>query len=266
MAYSLSRIEARLQRIIEEGTARLFSANDGKHELAGRLIECMQAEIKFADSDQLVAPGIYTIYTAPAAAEGLKNNQALKEALGTALQQAANEANIALEAEPVLHVAPDQSLATDAFSVKATWMQQELSETQSLDLSEEEQRAQIPHGAFLIVGGTEIYPLNRMIINIGRKKDNQLVVDNPQVSRRHAQLRAIKGQYHFFDLGSTGGSKVNGESAKRSVLAIGDVISLAGVPLIYGSDARENASETQEFRVEPDYPTKTTPNPDNATA
>lgn len=262
MAYSLSRIEARLQRLIEEGTARLFSADDGKSELAGRLIECMQAEIKFAASDELLAPGIYTIHSAPVAAEGLKNNQALKEALCTALQQAANEANIRLEAEPVLHVAPDESLAADAFRVKATWMQQELSETQSLELSEEEQRAQMPQGAFLIVGGTEIYPLNRMIINIGRKKDNHLVVDNPQVSRRHAQLRAIQGEYHFFDLGSTGGSQVNGEAAKRTVLAVGDVISLAGIPLIYGSDARENASETQEFRAEPDNPTKTSPNPD----
>ena len=126
MAYSFSRIEARLQRIIEEGTARLFSADDGKHELAGRLIECMQAEITFADSDELVAPGIYTIHCAPAAAEGLKENQALKEALATALRQAANEANIRLEADPVLHVSPDESLGTEHFRIKASWVQREL--------------------------------------------------------------------------------------------------------------------------------------------
>jgi len=109
----------------------------------------------------------------------------------------------------------------------------------------------VPSAAFLIVAGTEIFPLNLPIVNIGRKSDNHLVIENPQVSRRHAQLRAISGHYHFFDLGSTGGSKVNNQEVKTAALLAGDVISLAGIPLIYGQDAAQSGSQTQEFRPSP---------------
>jgi pSer/pThr/pTyr-binding forkhead associated (FHA) protein len=40
----------------------------------------------------------------------------------------------------------------------------------------------------------------------------------------------------LFDLNSTGGSFVNGQRTNQSVLYPGDVISLAGVALIFGQD------------------------------
>jgi pSer/pThr/pTyr-binding forkhead associated (FHA) protein len=66
--------------------------------------------------------------------------------------------------------------------------------------------------------------------------DNTLVIDDPRISRNHAQLRAIKGRYIIFDLNSTGGTFVNGQRTSQSVLYPGDVISLAGVPLVFGQD------------------------------
>lgn len=264
MDLSLSRIEARLQRLIEEGTARLFAADDGRSRLAARLVEALQAEVKFANGGKLLAPAIYIVQSAASQAESLNSNLALKEALATALQQAAADANIELEGEPVLHVAPDESLEDNQFCVQARWLQRELADTQSLELNQEEQSAQIPGGAFLIVGGSEIFPLNQAIINIGRKKDNHLVLDSPQISRRHAQLRAINGAYHFFDLGSTGGSKVNGERARSATLMAGDVINLAGTPLIYGQDTLDNPAETQEMPLADEEERPTAPNPDES--
>ena len=61
-------------------------------------------------------------------------------------------------------------------------------------------------------------------------------IDDPRVSRNHAQLRAIKGRYVVFDLNSTGGTFINGRRASQGVLYPGDVISLAGVMLIFGQD------------------------------
>ena len=40
----------------------------------------------------------------------------------------------------------------------------------------------------------------------------------------------------LYDLGSTGGTFVNGQGVQECVLRPGDVISLAGVSLIYGED------------------------------
>lgn len=94
----------------------------------------------------------------------------------------------------------------------------------------------MPENAFLIIEGVKVFPLTTPVVNIGRRLDNTLVIDDPRVSRNHAQLRAIKGRYVIFDLNSTGGTFINGQRASQSVLYPGDVVSLAGVALIFGQD------------------------------
>lgn len=252
MNQSLNRLEARLQRLIEEGTARLFSSQDSKGLLASRLIEAMQAEVSFGKDDQLQAPAIYTILANPEHVDSLKSNATLLTDLCGALKHAAIESGIVLAGEPVLHVAPQEGLAEHDFRVRPAGLGESLSRTQSLRKLEEDGEHQIPAGAFLIVAGAEVFQLKLPIVNIGRKSDNHLVIENPQISRRHAQLRAIAGSYHFFDLGSTGGSTVNGKDVKSAVLMPGDVINLAGaMPLIYSQDGSQAPEETQEFHIGP---------------
>ncbi len=94
--------------------------------------------------------------------------------------------------------------------------------------------ARIPEDAFVIVDGIKVIPLNQPLIRIGRRLENNLVLDDPRVSRTHAELRAINGRYVLFDLNSTGGTFVNGLRITQSVVYPGDVISLAGVNLVYG--------------------------------
>ena len=248
MNSSLSRFEARIQRLIEEGTARLFSSQDTKSYLAASLIEAMQAEVQFAEGDILVAPGIYTIQASVEHAASLKANQPVLDEIKAALLQAATQSGVQIPGSLILHVVPLEDLPPGEFRVRCTGAGEDISQTQSLRQVVEPVERQIPAGAFLIVGGTEIFPLNLPIVNIGRKNDNHLVIENPQVSRRHAQLRAISGHYHFFDLGSTGGSKINNTEVRTAALLAGDVISLSGVPLIYGQDAVQSGSITQEFR------------------
>jgi pSer/pThr/pTyr-binding forkhead associated (FHA) protein len=101
---------------------------------------------------------------------------------------------------------------------------------------ESEEADNIPENAFLIVEGVKVHPLTESVVNIGRRLENQLVIDDPRVSRNHAQLRAIKGRFVLFDLNSTGGTFVNGQRTSQTVLYPGDVISLAGVALIFGQD------------------------------
>ena len=92
----------------------------------------------------------------------------------------------------------------------------------------------IPEDAFVIVDGVKVIPLTQPLIRIGRRLENNLVLDDPRVSRTHAELRAINGRYVLFDLNSTGGTFVNGLKITQSVVYPGDVISLAGVNLVYG--------------------------------
>ena len=94
----------------------------------------------------------------------------------------------------------------------------------------------IPENAFLIVEGLRVHPLRESVVNIGRRLENHVVIDDPRISRHHAQLRAIKGHFVLFDLNSTGGTFVNGQRANQTVLYPEDVISLAGVILVFGQD------------------------------
>jgi len=99
-----------------------------------------------------------------------------------------------------------------------------------------EENDTIPENAILIIEGVRVHPLKGAVINIGRKFENHIVIDDPRISRSHAQLRAIKGHFVLFDLDSTGGTFVNGQRTSQSVLYPGDVISLAGVNLIFSQD------------------------------
>jgi len=92
----------------------------------------------------------------------------------------------------------------------------------------------IPEHAFLIIEGVKVQPLLETVINIGRKLENHVVIDDPRISRVHAQLRVIKGQYVLFDLDSKGGTFVNGQRTSQTILYSGDMISLAGVTLVFG--------------------------------
>lgn len=91
----------------------------------------------------------------------------------------------------------------------------------------------LPEQAFLIVDGMKLFPLNRTVITIGRRFENTLVLNDPRISRIHAQLRAFNGRFVLFDLKSRGGTFLNGKRIEQTVVYDGDVISLAGVELIF---------------------------------
>jgi pSer/pThr/pTyr-binding forkhead associated (FHA) protein len=94
--------------------------------------------------------------------------------------------------------------------------------------------------AFVIVNGARVVILDQPVTKIGRKKDNHIVVNNEFVSRYHAQIQSIEGQYFIVDLKSTVGTSVNGERVQHTLLKPGDVISLGGVPLIFGLGTPKN--------------------------
>lgn len=97
--------------------------------------------------------------------------------------------------------------------------------------------------AFLIVDGTRVIPLDQIVVKLGRKSDNQVVIDDPHVSRYHAQIQKVKGRFILMDLDSTVGTSVNGKNIKQSFLKPGDVISLGGVPIIFGQGQAATVDE-----------------------
>lgn len=90
--------------------------------------------------------------------------------------------------------------------------------------------------AFLILPDQHSFPLQGKMVQIGRKKENDLVIEHSSISRNHAQIRLIRGKYVLFDLGSTGGTMVNDQKIDKIILKPGDVITLADYAFIYGEE------------------------------
>jgi hypothetical protein len=88
--------------------------------------------------------------------------------------------------------------------------------------------------AYLIVEGQRHVPLLRPVTSLGRHIDNDVVLDAPTVSRKHAQIRWRYGRFILYDVSNRGRTQVNHQPVNEMVLKSGDVISLSDVKLIYG--------------------------------
>ena len=104
---------------------------------------------------------------------------------------------------------------------------------------------EISSSAYLIVN-SEVYQINNALTNLGRKLDNHVVLNDPRVSRNHAQIRMVENHYILLDLNSTGGTMVNGSKISKSVLYSGDTISLAGLEIKFVQDTPRMISKAME--------------------
>jgi hypothetical protein len=88
----------------------------------------------------------------------------------------------------------------------------------------------------LIISGTT-YELVDDLVTIGRGPDNTIVINNPSVSARHAQLQLAGETYRLKDLGSTNGTRVNGKPVTETLLSLDDRIRFGAVEASYEGDA-----------------------------
>ncbi|MDH5506879.1 MAG: FHA domain-containing protein [Anaerolineae bacterium] len=247
MKEKLDIIESRLQKFIEHSTARLFAAIDVEASLATRLVDALHAELKITNNGEIIAPDRYTIAVNPRYIQDVRSNRKMLENLEATLNSAIHDAGIELSSPPRIMIVPDPGLNTGEFKIRTQRTEEPLSETSTMQTAPNNNGTTAPRNAFLIVDGSKVFPLESNVVNIGRKLENQLVINDPRISRKHAQLRATKGQYTLFDLDSTGGTSVNGDRISQIVLHPGDVISLAGIALVYGQDAIQDIGDTKEY-------------------
>lgn len=77
------------------------------------------------------------------------------------------------------------------------------------------------------------FRLDREVMTIGRKDDNDIRIDNLAVSGHHAKLLTIFGDSFLEDLNSTNGTIVNGRRISKHALKNGDVITIGKHELRY---------------------------------
>ena len=234
---NLREIEARLQNLIEVDLLKVLPGKRVEDVIIQKLAAAIQQNRETKDDGPNTVPDVYTLVMHPETAQAW-NDQKLLTVVLHSLTTVAQEAGIKFTIAPSLTIKTDEKVPIKDVEIVASHRIESMSETNAtpLETGSLENTDKIPENAYLNEEGVKIYPLNLAVVNIGRRLDNQLVIDDPRVSRNHAQLRSIKGRFVVFDLNSTGGTFVNGQRTSQSVLYPGDVISLAGVALIFGQD------------------------------
>lgn len=243
MSKRLEKIENHLQNLIE-GAAKIFSTGDADADLLVQLIRCMRDNSVVDGSGVLIAPTRYLVEINPSESAETLIDSARLEQLTSGLIKAAEETGIIIHAEPELIIRTNPTVSSGKFLVSSEKSAFNPGNTASVNILEEMETAiNLPQGAFLIINGTETVQLEKPVINLGRRASNDIVLDDPRVSRNHAQLRLVKGGYVVFDLDSSGGTFVNNLPVRQKELFAGDVISLAGVLIIFGQDSGNIADE-----------------------
>ena len=248
----LDELEKRLKTLVEVDLLRYIPMKKADTIIARELAQALATNIIEEDGKK-VGPNTYALKANPQVIKEWRDDAALIRSLREVIETIVNEAALTMYEPLSFSMAPDPKLNLDEIQIVASHRIEMIAETQGMetkkDASSKEEK--IPQNAFLIVHGTKVFPLNKTMVNVGRRIENDLTIDDPRVSRNHAQLRVVNGRYVIFDLNSTGGTYVNSQRSHQSVLYPGDVISLAGVPLIFGQDnppRRNDLRETAPFQ------------------
>lgn len=248
---TLDELESRLQTLLEVHLLKYLPGYKAEDRVYQHLAAAMHNSLIEQDGTTF-APDVYVIIAHPSTLTRWQPEPRLVKELAEALHTAGDEAGFHFLTNPTVTSAADTDMAADETHIIASFSSESVAETRGMPTkSQAEAPAEpIPPNAFLILGGTKIIPLNRPVINLGRRLDNQVVIDDPRVSRAHAQLRVAKGHFALFDLNSTGGTFVNGQRTNKSILVPGDVISLAGVTLVFGQEL-PTGQGTERVTTEP---------------
>jgi len=87
-------------------------------------------------------------------------------------------------------------------------------------------------GSLLLPNGSRVV-LGDAVVAVGRMSECDIVLNDSNVSRRHAEIRPTPDGFALVDLGSTNGSRVNGVRVVQRDLRDGDEITIGNTRLTF---------------------------------
>jgi pSer/pThr/pTyr-binding forkhead associated (FHA) protein len=84
--------------------------------------------------------------------------------------------------------------------------------------------------------GDRTHELDSQRIVIGRSRECDIQISDPNASRRHAEIRRDGGTFSLVDLGSTNGTELNGRRTQRAKLSDGDRITIGTTDLVFSQE------------------------------
>jgi hypothetical protein len=245
----LRTIEHKIEALVEGVFGRAFRANVQPVELARKLVKEMD-DHRTVSVSRVYVPNEYTVYLSTEDREQFTGYEdSLKLELQDYLAEHARREGYVMLTEPIVVMTSDDDLATGEFGI-ATRMVQRRRRKQGEPSSQPEPAATMIYRASpgeveapqapevvrelvtLTVDGKRHEVTKRRML-LGRSRECDIQLADPNVSRRHAELRQEGATYWIVDLDSTNGTEVNGERTSRSKLEPGDRITIGSTELIF---------------------------------
>ncbi|HTU98703.1 MAG TPA: DUF3662 and FHA domain-containing protein [Solirubrobacteraceae bacterium] len=237
----LRSIESKIAGLVEGTFSRAFRSEVRPVEIARKLAREME-EHRTQSLSRTYVPNEYRVFLSPSDRERFADYEdaLISELTGYLLEHARRE-RLVLASRPVVEFETDDRLGLGEFGIQTRVVNPEPDEeapppeessgrtmiysTAGRVAEPLEERARSrQHTALLLMGG------KRLVVGpggatMGRSRQCDVTVDDPNVSRQHAEVRPRGGSWVLSDLGSTNGSRLNGHRVEGSeVLKPGDEI------------------------------------------
>lgn len=258
----LRNLEEKIAGLVEGTFGRVFKTEVHTDEVARKLVKEMD-DHRTVSVSRTYVPNEYVVWLSPQdRAKYAGVEQEVGDELAAYLLEHARREKLALVGRPVIGFETDERLGLGEFGIQARMVRATGTGAQS---SEEVEAVQADHGrtmvystadrvqeplqreremrprpsrAFLVVGGKRL-PVAPGGAVIGRSRECDVVLDDSNVSRKHAELRPKADGWAIEDLGSTNGVRVNGRdvpSGRSSALQPGDELEIGTVPARFEVD------------------------------
>lgn len=243
----LSRLEAIFERLFEAPTGRL-GATLQPVSLEKRIERAMDTSKSF-HHDGVIVPNHYDIHLNPADYAGFESYRgSLEDDLAHRVLNRARHERYTLVARPRVRIVSDAGVPRRDIRVAANVVDDEgrrarddqplPASSDTMVFARQGHEVAAPDSAqraYLLVmseGSPAVqFDLGGALISIGRASDNDVIVDDPLVSRHHCQLKLQHGAYGLADLGSRNGSWVNGQQVSEVALGPGDHIRIGSTEI-----------------------------------
>jgi Protein of unknown function (DUF3662)/FHA domain len=225
----LDRFERRLQGLVDGAFARAFKSEVQPVEIAAALQRACDDRAAIVGRDRTLVPNEFVVELGEHDHDRLAvYADTLGKELADMVGEHAKEQRYSFVGPVTVTFECHDDLATGMFRVrseaKAGVVPRYAADTQAA--------RRVGATAFLEVAGSR-HHLTRPVTTIGRGTDADLRIDDPGVSRKHAQIRVSNVAAEIMDLDSTNGTIVDGRRVRSAALADGSTIRLGNTTMVF---------------------------------
>ncbi len=215
----LQRFETKLEELVAGTFARAFRSNVQPVEIAAALQREVDNSAQILSRERRLVPNQFHVELSPSDHERLAPySSTLADELVDMLREHAHDQSYVFTGPVTIGFDERDDLSTGRFRVRSSALAQVTPTSASAVTDSAVRRARV----ILEVNGMR-HPLDPPGIVIGRGSEADLRINDPGVSRRHAEIRIYPGesaapQVSVVDLGSTNGMLVNGHKVGQATL------------------------------------------------